>query len=102
MSDHEMGNQPYGASFLCPACRDKVYDVLRLSARPNAHATISGNSFRQNAPPCAPARSSMTTSAPASRSATAHLVAFSRKNGSCVPATRYVRGIRLGIPLGGL
>ena len=39
----------------------------------------------------------MTTSAPASRSAAAHLVVFSRKNGSCVPATRYVRGIRLGI-----
>ena len=30
----------------------------------------------------------MTTSAPASRSAPAHRVAFSRKNGSSVPATR--------------
>src|ERR1700745_2613460 len=33
---------------------------------PNAHATISGNSSRQNAPPCDPARSVITTSAPAS------------------------------------
>src|SRR6266700_2757116 len=73
-----------------------------IYARPNAHATISGNSFRQNAPPCDPVRSFMTTSAPASRSADAHLVAFSRKNGSCVPATRYVRGIRLGITSVGL
>jgi Thiamine pyrophosphate enzyme, central domain len=50
--------------------------------RPNAHATISGNSSRQNAPPCDPARSFMTTSASAPRSASAHLLAFSRKNGS--------------------
>ena len=63
-----------------------------MDHRPNAHATISGNSSRQNAPPCDPTRSFMTTSAPASRSASAHRVAFSRKNGSCVPATRYVRG----------
>ena len=56
----------------------------------------------EHAPPCDPVRSFMTTSAPASRSAAAHLVAFSRKNGSCVPATRYVRGIRLGITSVGL
>ena len=62
--------------------------------RPNAHATISGNSSCQNASPCDPTRSVMTTSAPASRSASAHRVAFSRKNGSSVPATRYVRGSR--------
>ena len=55
---------------------------------PNAHATISGNSSRQNAPPCDPTRSVISTSAPASRSATAQRVAFSRKNGSSVPATR--------------
>jgi lysophospholipase L1-like esterase len=40
--------------------------------------------------------------ASASRSAAAHLLAFSRKNGSCVPATRYVRGSGLGIMPGGL
>ena len=56
--------------------------------RPNIQATISGNSSRQNAPPCDPARSLSTTSAPAARSASAHRVAFSRKNGSSVPATR--------------
>jgi hypothetical protein len=55
---------------------------------PNAHATISGNSSRQNVPPCAPLRSCITTSAPASRSAFAHFLAFPRKNGSSVPATR--------------
>ncbi len=38
------------------------------------------------------ARSLITTSAPASRSAAAHRVALPRKNGSSVPATRYVRG----------
>lgn len=54
----------------------------------NAHATISGNSSRQNAPPCDPTRSSSTTSAPASRNACPHRVAFSRKNGSWRPATR--------------
>ena len=42
--------------------------------RPNAHATISGNSSLQNASPCDPMRSVMTTSAPASRSASAHRV----------------------------
>jgi len=76
--------------------------VEAIYARPNAHATINRNSFRQNAPPCDPTRSFMTTSAPASRSAVAHLVAFLRKNGSCVPATRYVRGICLGIASVGL
>ena len=50
--------------------------------RPNAHATISGNSSRHIASPCDPTRSLITTSAPASRSAAAHRVAFSRKNGS--------------------
>src|SRR5580704_12457124 len=70
--------------------------------RRNAHATISGNSSRQKAPPCDPVRSFMTTCASASRSASAHFLAFSRKNGSCVPATRYVRGRGLGITAGGL
>jgi low temperature requirement protein LtrA len=69
--------------------------------RPNAHITIDGNSCRQNAPPCDPARSVMTTSAPASRSATAHRAAFSWKNGSSVPATKYARGSRAGITTGG-
>src|SRR5215471_6352328 len=69
--------------------------------RPNAHATISGNSCLQNASPCEPTRSFMTTSAPASRSASAHRVAFFRKNGSCLPATRYTRGSKLGITAGG-
>ena len=55
---------------------------------PNAHATMSGNSSRQNASPCDPTRSVMTTSAPAPRRAVAHRVAFSRKKGSDVPATR--------------
>src|ERR1700722_14035161 len=70
--------------------------------RPNAHATISGNSSRQKAPPCHPFLSFMATSASASRSASALLLAFSRKNGSCVPATRYMRGSGLGIMPGGL
>src|ERR1700722_19350502 len=61
---------------------------------------MSGNSSLQNAPPCDPTRSVMTTSAPASRSARAHRVAFSRKNGSCTPATRYARGSELGITAG--
>jgi hypothetical protein len=43
----------------------------------------------------------MTTSAPASRSATAHRAAFSRKNGSSVPATRYTYGTVRGITSGG-
>lgn len=68
---------------------------------PIAHATMSGNSSRQNPPPCDPTRSVMTTSAPPSRSATAHRAAFPRKNDSSVPATRYVRGIGLGITTGG-
>ena len=55
---------------------------------PNAHATIIGSSSFQNAPPWDPARSAMSTSAPASRSASAQRVAFRRKKGSCVPATR--------------
>ena len=38
---------------------------------PNAHATIRGNSSCQNTSPCDPGRSLMTTSAPASRSASA-------------------------------
>lgn len=36
-----------------------------IYSRPNAHATISGNSSRQNAPQCDPTRSFMTTSASA-------------------------------------
>ena len=56
--------------------------------RPNAQANMSGSSARQKAPPCDPSRSVITTSAPASRSASAHRVAFSRKKGSSVPATR--------------
>ncbi len=56
--------------------------------RPNAHAPINGNSSFQNAPPWDPARSAVTTSAPAWRNASAHLMAFSRKNGSSVPANR--------------
>src|SRR5262245_828026 len=68
---------------------------------PNAHATISGNSSAQNASPCEATRSVMTMSAPASRSATVHRVAFARKNGSSVPATRYTRGRGLGITAGG-
>src|SRR5215475_6130893 len=69
---------------------------------PNAHATIRGNSSCQNASPCDPGRSFMTTSAPASRSASAQRAAFLRKNGSRVPATKYVRGIERGIiTLGG-
>lgn len=54
----------------------------------NAQATISGNSACQNGSPWPPTRSVIMTSAPASRSASAQRVAFSRKNGSCVPATR--------------
>jgi hypothetical protein len=73
----------------------------RGTQRPSAHATISGNSSFQNAPPCDPTRSVMTTSAPASRSAVAQRVAFSRKNGSSVPATRYARGSESGITAGG-
>ncbi len=41
----------------------------RNAQRQNAHSTIGGSSSFQNAPPCEPARSIMTTSAPASRSA---------------------------------
>lgn len=43
----------------------------------NAHATISGSSSRQNASPCDPTRSVITTSAPAAPSACAQRVAFS-------------------------
>ena len=70
--------------------------------RPNAHATISGSSSCQNLSPCDPTRSVMTTSPPASRSAVAHRVALSRKNGSRVPATRYARGSELGMTAVGL
>lgn len=68
---------------------------------PNAHATISGNSSRQNASPCDPTRSVMTTSAPAPPSTCGQRDAFSWKNGSSVPATRYVRGSEPGIMSGG-
>jgi hypothetical protein len=64
-------------------------------------AVRCGNSCRQNASPCDPTRSVMTTSAPASRNAAAHRVAFSWKNGSSVPATKYARGSELGITTGG-
>ena len=67
--------------------------------RPNAHATVSGNSSRQNAPPCDPARSFITTSAAASCSTFAHLPAFSMKDDSSVPAKRYVRGSEPSITL---
>lgn len=43
----------------------------RDAQRPNAHATISGNSSLQNASPCDPTRWVMTTSAPAARNASA-------------------------------
>jgi hypothetical protein len=69
--------------------------------RPNAHATISGNSARHSSSPCEATRSLSTTSAPAPHSAAAHRVALPRKNGSSVPATRYVRGIRSGSTPGG-
>jgi hypothetical protein len=95
---HRNGTLPHFKWNQCPTSTG----IRRMRHRPNAHATISGNSSRQNAPPCDPARSFMTTSASASRSASAHLLAFSRKNGSCVPATRYVRGSGLGIMPGGL
>jgi hypothetical protein len=58
------------------------------ASQPKAHAVIRVNSSRQNGPPCSPARSYTTTSAPAPRSAFAHSVAFARKNGSSVPATK--------------
>lgn len=54
----------------------------------NAHATILANSSLQKSPPCGPTRSFITTSAPALWSALAHVLALSRKKGSCVPATR--------------
>ena len=60
----------------------------RRRQRPNTQATMSGSSARQNAPPCEPSRSVITTSAPASRSASAQRVAFSRNHGSSVPPTR--------------
>src|SRR5690349_20634244 len=53
----------------------------RLCQRPKAHAIISGNSARQNGPPCDPGRSFMTTSAPSLSRADFHRVAFLRKNG---------------------
>ena len=59
-----------------------------LRHRPNAHATINGNSPRHSASPCDATRSLMTTSAPAPRSAAAQRDALSWKNGSKVPATR--------------
>jgi DNA polymerase III delta prime subunit len=59
------------------ARREQAAEQHRDVHRANAHATISGNSSRQNASPCDPARSVITTSAPASRSASAHRVAFS-------------------------
>jgi hypothetical protein len=69
--------------------------------RPNAHRIIKGSSLRHISSLWPAGRSLITTSALASRNAAAHRVAFSRKNGSRVPATRYVRGNRLGITSGG-
>ena len=43
--------------------------------------TISGNSSRQKGSPCAPTRSAITTSAPASRVPIAHLVALTSLRG---------------------
>jgi hypothetical protein len=60
----------------------------RGRARRLPHATINGNSSPQNAPPCSPSRCIMPTSASALCSASAHRVALSRKNCSCLPATR--------------
>jgi len=57
----------------------------RLRQRPNAHRTICGNSPRHRTAPCDATRSLITTSTPASRSAAAHRLALSRKNGSRVP-----------------
>ena len=82
----------------------RLVAFVRYGARsdePNAQATMSGSSSRQNGPPWSPTRSVMTTSARASRSASAHRVAFSAKNGSNVPATRYVRGNELAMSPGG-
>jgi hypothetical protein len=81
---------------VCSGC-----PTTAATQRPNAHATISGNSSFQNAPPWEPARSAVTTSAPAWRKAFAHLMAFPRKNGSSVPATTYALGSNLGITVGG-
>ena len=59
----------------------------RLRPQPKAHVTMSGNSRRQKASPCDPARTFITTSPPWSAKADAHRAAFSKKNGSWVPAT---------------
>jgi hypothetical protein len=92
-----LGNGPATQAFLgypisvavAPAGDLIVTDLQDNRAQwPNAHATISGNSSFQNASPCPPSRSIMTTSAPFLRSATAQRVAFLRKNGSRVPATK--------------
>jgi hypothetical protein len=75
----------------CPLVRMSGHPGLPWQSHPvppKAQATMSGNSSFQKAPPCEPARSVMTTSAPASRSAFAHRLALARKNGSPVPATR--------------
>jgi hypothetical protein len=70
-------------------------------ARPNAHRIIRGNSRCHISSSWPAGLSLITTSAFASRNAAAHRAAFSRKKGSCVPATRYVRGNRPGIASGG-
>lgn len=59
-----------------------------LATPANAQVTISGNSACQNGSPWSPIRSVIMTSALACLSATAHRVAFSRNQGSSVPATR--------------
>ena len=69
-------------------CGSSGWRSITATQRPNAQATISGNSAAQNGPPWSPTRSVILTSAPAFRRASAHRAAFARKNGSRVPATR--------------
>ena len=66
----------------------RIWQIIRPISRswvwlvdhcPKAHSSIIGSSACQNAPPCDPTLSFITTSAPALRSASFHLVAFSRK-----------------------
>jgi hypothetical protein len=65
--------------------RDHGGPSIATLHRPTAHATINGSSACQNASPCDPMGSLMTTAAPASRGALAHRVALSRKDGPRVP-----------------
>src|SRR5712691_4157450 len=88
---HEEYEQPFNPVEFTYTSRDRHRPHL-----PNAHATINGNSARHIAASCPATLSLITTSAAASRSAAAHRAALSRKNGSSVPATRYVRGNGVG------